>query len=91
MVSRRPDAPAWAVGVMMSGLFAGAAGGPLLVGLLAAGEHFAAAWSVCAALALAAATTIALTAALRGPHAPKTGTGLRVGEASDEMRRPHAS
>ena len=46
---------------MMSGLFAGAAGGPLLVGLLAEHEHFAAAWSLCAGLALAAATTIALT------------------------------
>ncbi len=61
VVSRRPDAPAWAVGVMMSGLFAGAAGGPLLVGLLAEHDHFAAAWSLCAGLALAAAATIALT------------------------------
>jgi len=61
VVSRRPDAPAWAVGVMMSGLFAGAAGGPLLVGLLAEHDHFAAAWAMCAGLALAAAATIALT------------------------------
>ncbi len=61
VVFRRPDAPAWAVGVMMSGLFAGAAGGPLLVGLLAEHHHFAAAWSLCAGLALAAAATIALT------------------------------
>jgi MFS family permease len=61
VVSRRAEAPAWAVGVMMSGLFAGAAGGPLLVGLLAEHDHFAAAWSLCAGLALAAAGTIALT------------------------------
>jgi MFS family permease len=61
VVFRRPDAPAWAVGVMMSGLFAGAACGPLLVGLLAEHDHFAAAWSLCAVLALAAAATIALT------------------------------
>jgi predicted MFS family arabinose efflux permease len=61
VVFRRPDAPAWAVGVMMSGLFAGAAGGPLLVGLLAEHDHFAAAWSMCAGLALAAAATILLT------------------------------
>ncbi len=61
VVFRRPEAPAWAVGVMMSGLFAGAAGGPLLVGLLAEHEHFAAAWSLCAGLALAAAATITLT------------------------------
>ena len=61
VVFRRPEAPAWAVGVMMSGLFAGAAGGPLLVGLLAEHDHFTAAWSLCAGLALAAAATIALT------------------------------
>jgi MFS family permease len=61
VVSRRAEAPAWAVGVMMSGLFAGAAGGPLLVGLLAEHDHFAAAWSLCAGLALAAAGTIAWT------------------------------
>jgi MFS family permease len=61
VVFRRPDAPAWAVGVMMSGLFAGAAAGPLLVGLLAEHDHFAAAWSLCAGLALGAATTIGLT------------------------------
>jgi predicted MFS family arabinose efflux permease len=61
VVTRRPDAPAWAVGVMMSGLFAGAAGGPLLVGLLAEHGHFAAAWSLCAGLALASALTIELT------------------------------
>jgi MFS family permease len=61
VVSRRQEAPAWAVGVMMSGLFAGAAGGPLLVGLLAEHDHFTAAWSLCAGLALAASATIALT------------------------------
>ncbi|HMA26400.1 MAG: CynX/NimT family MFS transporter [Solirubrobacterales bacterium] len=80
VVFRRPDAPAWAVGVMMSGLFAGAAVGPLLVGLLAEHEHFAAAWSLCAGLALAAALTIALTrrfeqtaTAPAEPEAPGTG------------------
>src|SRR4029453_10024885 len=61
VVFRRPDAPAWAVGVMMSGLFAGAAGGPLLVGLLAEHDHFAAAWALCAGLPLASAATIAFT------------------------------
>ena len=44
----------WAVGVMMSGLFAGAVAGPLGVGLLAEHGSFAAAWSLCAALALLA-------------------------------------
>jgi MFS family permease len=61
VVFRRPEAPAWAVGVMMSGLFAGAAGGPFLVGLLAEHGHFPAAWCLCAGLALASAAVIAVT------------------------------
>jgi MFS family permease len=75
VVFRRPGSPAWAVGVMMSGLFAGAAGGPLLVGLLAEHEHFAAAWSVCAGLALAAAATIALTRRFERSAAGRPGIG----------------
>jgi MFS family permease len=73
VVSRRPEAPAWAVGVMMSGLFAGAAGGPLLVGLLAEHDHFAAAWSLCAGLALAAAGTIAWTHRFERSSASRAG------------------
>jgi MFS family permease len=61
VVQRSPGAPAWAVGVMMSGLFAGAVGGPLLVGLLAEHEIFTGAWAMCAAFALLAAATIAAT------------------------------
>jgi MFS family permease len=61
VVQRSPDAPAWAVGVMMGGLFAGAMGGPLLVGLLAEHEAFTAAWITCATFALLAAGTIELT------------------------------
>ncbi len=75
VVSRRPESPAWAVGVMMSGLFAGAAGGPLLVGLLAEHDHFAAAWSLCAGLALAAAGTIALTGRFERASAGRAGIG----------------
>lgn len=59
VVQLSPEAPAWAVGVMMSGLFAGAVAGPLLVGLLADHHAFAAAWIVCASFALLAALTIA--------------------------------
>jgi MFS family permease len=73
VVSRRAEAPAWAVGVMMSGLFAGAAGGPLLVGLLAEHDHFAAAWSLCAGLALAAAGTIAWTRRFEESSASRAG------------------
>jgi MFS family permease len=61
VVQRSPDAPAWGVGVMMTGLFAGAVGGPLVVGLLAEHDHFAAAWVLCAALVLLAAATVSLT------------------------------
>jgi MFS family permease len=60
VVQRSPQAPAWAVGVMMTGLFAGAIGGPLLTGFLAEHDRFALAWIACAALALLAAATIAV-------------------------------
>jgi MFS family permease len=61
VVQRSPHAPAWAVGVMMTGLFVGAVGGPLLTGILAEQELFAAAWIACAGLALLAAATVAAT------------------------------
>jgi MFS family permease len=60
VVARAPDAPAWAVGVMMAGLFAGAVTGPLATGLLAEREQFTAAWLILAAFALAAAGTVAV-------------------------------
>ena len=55
VVERSPDAPARAVGTMLTGLLLGNAAGPLLIGLLADDGHYAAAWSVCGVLALAAA------------------------------------
>jgi predicted MFS family arabinose efflux permease len=58
VVARAPRAPAWAVGVMMSGLFAGAVAGPLATGLLADRELFAEAWLVLAVFALLAAGTV---------------------------------
>jgi MFS family permease len=61
VVQRSPDAPAWAVGVLMTGLFTGAVAGPLIVGLLAEQDLFEAAWITCAALALLAALTLQLT------------------------------
>ena len=66
VVERTPGAPAWAVGVMMSGLFAGAIAGPLLVGLLAERDAFAAAWIGCSGLAVASAAIVALTGARTG-------------------------
>jgi MFS family permease len=61
VVQRSPGAPAWAVGVLMAGLFTGAIVGPLVVGLLAEQERFAVAWGACATLALLAAATVAAT------------------------------
>lgn len=69
VVRLSPQAPAWAVGVMMTGLFAGAFGGPLAVGLLAGREAFTGAWVMCAALALIAAATVVLTRRLSGGRA----------------------
>jgi MFS family permease len=46
---------------MMSGLFAGAVAGPLVVGLLAEHDHFSAAWCVCSCFALLSAGTIVAT------------------------------
>jgi MFS family permease len=61
VVQRSPGAPAWAVGVMMTGLFVGAIVGPLLTGFLAENDLFTLAWIACAALALLAAVTITAT------------------------------
>ena len=62
VVQRSPEAPAWAVGVMMTGLFAGAVAGPLLVGVLADHGHFDGAWlAVRRAGRWRAAATLALT------------------------------
>jgi MFS family permease len=61
VVQRSPQAPGWAVGVMMTGLFVGAVTGPLLIGFLAEHDLFEAAWIACAGLALMAAATIVAT------------------------------
>jgi MFS family permease len=61
VVQRSPGAPAWAVGVLMAGLFTGAIAGPLLVGVLAQHERFALAWGACASFALLAACTVSAT------------------------------
>ena len=61
VVQRSPGAPAWAVGVLMAGLFTGAILGPLVIGILAEHERFAVAWGTCAACALLAALTVSAT------------------------------
>jgi MFS family permease len=69
VVRRHPDAPGRAVGVMMSGLFAGAIAGPLLVGAFAARDAYAAGWLACAALAVLAAATVAAARRAEAPPA----------------------
>ena len=61
VVQRSPGAPAWAVGVLMAGLFTGAILGPLVVGVLAEHERFAVAWGTCATCAFLAAVTVSAT------------------------------
>ena len=75
VVQRAPGAPAWAVGVLMAGLFTGAVGGPLAVGLLAHHERFAIAWAACATFALLAACTV--TGVSRTAPAPARPVRLR--------------
>jgi MFS family permease len=60
-VRRAPEAPAWAVGVLMSGLFLGAIAGPLVVGVLveSAGSYVPA-WLATATLAMLAAATVGI-------------------------------
>jgi MFS family permease len=58
VVQHTPQAPAWAVGVMLAGLFAGAVIGPLATGLLAQNDQFTLAWVMCSVLALLAAATV---------------------------------
>jgi MFS family permease len=61
VVQRSPEAPAWAVGVMMTGLFVGAVVGPLITGFLAEQDLFAFAWIGCASLAGLAAVAVEAT------------------------------
>ena len=61
VVQRSPDAPAWAVGVMMTGLFGGAIAGPVAIGLLAEHDLWTLAWVMSATFSLLAAATVALT------------------------------
>lgn len=55
VVSRHIDAPAAASGITQSGVYAGAAGGPIAFGLLASAVSLAAAWVATGAVALIAA------------------------------------
>jgi MFS family permease len=71
VVQRSPDAPAWAVGVLMAGLFTGAILGPLVVGILAEHERFAVAWGMCATCALLAALTVTATRRRRPRPLPR--------------------
>ena len=58
VVKTSPGAPAVATGITQTGASSGAALGPLFFGFVVQGTSYAIAWSVCGALALAAAATI---------------------------------
>jgi MFS family permease len=60
VVRERQSNPGGAVGIAMTGIYAGAGGGPLLIGLLAGTTSFTTAWLAAAALALGAARTVTL-------------------------------
>lgn len=75
VVRMHPEAPARASAVLMSGNLTGTLVGPVIVGLLARGGSYTAAWIFCAALSLVATT--AITASWRA-------TGCRVGTETEE-------
>jgi predicted MFS family arabinose efflux permease len=60
IVRQHDDAPVWAVGMLMSGVFAGAIVGPLLVGTVSAQTSFRTAWTICALLSLVPLGAVAL-------------------------------
>jgi predicted MFS family arabinose efflux permease len=60
IVRQNDDAPVWAVGMLMSGVFAGAIVGPLLVGAVSAQTSFRTAWTMCALLSLVPLGAVAL-------------------------------
>lgn len=70
IVSRSATAPAWAVGVMMTGLFLGAMGGPFVVGQIVERGHTSLPWIACAAVAALAAGTAATTVRPRRARRP---------------------
>ena len=55
VVQRSPGAPAWAVGVLMAGLFSGAIAGRCWSACWPSRSSFALAWGACAGFALLAA------------------------------------
>jgi predicted MFS family arabinose efflux permease len=67
-VQRSPDAPGWAVSVVMAGLFAGAVTGPIPIGFLAEHDLFEVAWVACTCLTLLAAAMLFATLRREGSH-----------------------
>jgi hypothetical protein len=59
VVRRNPRAPSAATGIVNTGAFLGAVGGPILFGWLATAESYGTAWSTSAVWALAGMCTIA--------------------------------
>ena len=66
VVQRSPEAPAWAVGVMMTGLFTGAVAGPLASGCSPSTTPSPPPWLLCAGLAVLSAVTVLATRRANG-------------------------
>jgi predicted MFS family arabinose efflux permease len=73
VVTGNPDATAAAVGMQLSGFFAGAVVGPLMVGVFAGGHNYTAAWLICTGLALLGMTLALLAHRLARDDAAREG------------------
>jgi MFS family permease len=70
VVTRNPNAPAAATGVTQTGVYVGAAAGPVSFGALAGAVSYDAAWALLAALALLAATLAVIARRALGSERP---------------------
>jgi predicted MFS family arabinose efflux permease len=80
VVERHREAPAAATGVTQSGIYLGAAGGPVTFGLLSAEIGYASAWAVIASVVVLAAAVIGVAQSRFGSAEPGTrGSGAEAG------------
>jgi p-hydroxybenzoate 3-monooxygenase len=95
IVRDNEDAPVWAVGMLMSGVFVGSIVGPLLVGFLSSQLSFRRAWWVCTVLSLVPLVALALarrrSAARLDPTPPRTAAPLAKGSIGGRVCHVMAS
>jgi len=94
IVQHTRDAPVWAVGMLMSGVFVGAILGPLLVGTISTAASFQTAWVTCAALSLIPLVAVALarrqSTCRPDPH-PAPGSSSRKRNAARAVVVPRSA